>query len=322
MGVQADGAARVARLDLGATTVVTTPPSTVDRDTAVVSLAAGPVEYRLGRAGVGTVLVFHGGHVRAGLALGEDVFTAAGYGVLAPSRPGYGRTPVRTGGSPAGFADATRELCEHLGIGQIAAVVGTSGGSHTAITMAARHPDLVTRLILQSAVSFLPWPGRTTRLGAHLVFGPATESLTWRAIHALMRRAPDRGLRLMLGPLSTGPAGTVLAGLSQTDRATLVALFSRMRSGHGFVNDLRPTPDVTAEVGQPTLVIASRQDRAVPFAHARSLASAIRHAELVTSQAGSHFIWFSGDYPQVADRIRGFLSTEPAERPQAPTPAD
>jgi pimeloyl-ACP methyl ester carboxylesterase len=178
----------------------------------VASLRAGPVEYRLDGAGAGTVLVFHGGHTRSGLALGEEVFTAAGYRVLAPSRPGYGRTPVRTGGSPAGFADATRELCEHLGIGQIAAVVGISGGSHTAITMAARHPDMVRRLILQSAVSFLPWPDRRTRLGAHLVFGPATEALTWRAIHALMRRAPDRGLRLMLGPLSTEPAGTVAPG--------------------------------------------------------------------------------------------------------------
>jgi pimeloyl-ACP methyl ester carboxylesterase len=91
-----------------------------------------------------------------------------------------------------------------------------------------------------------------------------------------------------------------------------------MRSGHGFVNDLRPTPDVTADVRQPTLVIASPHDAAVPYAHARSLAAAIQHAELVTSQAGSHFIWFSGDYPQVADRIRGFLATQPPEPPPEP----
>jgi pimeloyl-ACP methyl ester carboxylesterase len=293
----------------------------VDQKTTVAALPAGPVEYRLDGVGPGVVLVFHGGHVRAGLPLGEEVFTAAGYRVLAPSRPGYGRTPVRTGRSPAGFADATRELCEHLDIGQLAAVVGTSGGSHTAITMAARHPDLVDRLILQSAVSFLPWPGRRTRLGAYLVFGPATEAVTWRAVHALVRRAPGRGLRLMLGPLSTEPAGTVLAGLSETDRAALVALFTRMRSGHGFRNDLRPTPDVTAEVRQPTLVIASRQDAAVPYAHARSLAAAIQHAELVTSQAASHLIWFSADYPQVAYRIRSFLRTEPPRPPAAARPA-
>ena len=40
-----------------------------------------------------------------------------------------------------------------------------------------------------------------------------------------------------------------------------------------------PTPDVTAQVDQPTLVIATRTDRGVPFAHAQSLLNSIRHAE-------------------------------------------
>jgi hypothetical protein len=40
------------------------------------------------------VVIFHGGHVRAGLALGEEVFAEAGYTLLVPSRPGYGRTPL------------------------------------------------------------------------------------------------------------------------------------------------------------------------------------------------------------------------------------
>src|SRR5262249_44525335 len=35
------------------------------------------------------------------------------------------------------------------------------------------------------------------------------------------------------------------------DRASLVAHLSCMQSGHGFINDLRPTRDVTADVGQP-----------------------------------------------------------------------
>jgi pimeloyl-ACP methyl ester carboxylesterase len=59
--------------------------------------------------------------------------------VLAPSRPGYGRTPVSTGTSVTGFADVTRTLCAHLGITRLAAVVGTSGGGPTAVAMAA-HP--------------------------------------------------------------------------------------------------------------------------------------------------------------------------------------
>jgi hypothetical protein len=41
----------------------------MERETAVARLDAGVVEYRLDRRGEATVLVFHGGHMRAGLPL-------------------------------------------------------------------------------------------------------------------------------------------------------------------------------------------------------------------------------------------------------------
>src|SRR6266545_4009186 len=262
----------------------------VERPTTVVRLDAGPVEYRLERRGDATVVVFHGGHHRAGLALGEEVFADAGYSVLVPSRPGYGITPV-------------------------AAVVGTSGGGPTAVTTAARHPDLVQRLILQCAVGPLPYPDRRTRLGAHVMFAGATEGATWRAVRTLMRLAPETSLRLWMGQLSTLPARNVVTALRPEDRAMVVALFSQMRSGRGFRNDLRPTPDLTADVSQPTLVIATRHDGGVPFAHAQSLAAAIRHAELVESEADSHLIWLGQDWPSIAETIRAFLTTDPTLGP-------
>ena len=190
----------------------------------------------------------------AGLAVGEEVFAAAGCTLLAPSRPGYGRTPLSTGGSVAGYTDVVRALCAALGITRVAAVVGVSGGGPTAATMAARHADLVERLLLVSAVGWLPYPDRRTRLGAHVVFAAGTEAVTWAGIHALARLAPGVCLRLMLRSLSTRPVGEVVAALRAEDRDRLLALFARMRSGRGFLNDLRPTPDVTARIAQPTLV--------------------------------------------------------------------
>ena len=47
------------------------------------------------------------------------------------------------------------------------------------------------------------------------------------------------------------PARLAMASLFAEDRASLVAHLSCMQSGHGFINDLCPTPDVTADVGQP-----------------------------------------------------------------------
>jgi pimeloyl-ACP methyl ester carboxylesterase len=283
-----------------------------DRPTTIARLAAGLVEYRLERRGDATVVVLHGGHQRAGLALGEEVFADAGYSVLAPSRPGYGRTPLSTGTSVTGFADVTRTLCAHLDIPQVAAVVGTSGGGPTAVAMAARHPDLVQRLILQCAVGPLPYPGRRARLGAHAIFAGPIEHATWRAVRTLMRLAPETGLRFWMGQLSTLPVRQVMTALRPEDRTSLLALFGQMRSGRGFVNDLHPTPDLTADVNQPTLVIGTRHDRGVPFAHAQALAAAIPHAELVESQADSHLIWFGPDWPTIAEKIRAFLTTDPA----------
>jgi pimeloyl-ACP methyl ester carboxylesterase len=260
------------------------------------------------------VVVFHGGHVRAGLALGEDVFADAGYTVLVPSRPGYGRTPLSTGRSAEGFSDVTRALCEHLGITKAAAVVGISGGGPTAVTMAGRHADLVERVILLSAVGWLPYPERRVRIGAHLVFAAVTERATWAAVAALMRVAPNVGLRLFLSGLSTQPARDVVTVLRDDDRAALRSLFKRMRSGRGFLNDLRPTPDATAAVVQPTLVIATRKDGGVPFAQTQSLVNAICNADVVESQADSHFIWLGPDWPTIAARIRDFLDADAVPR--------
>ncbi|GHE57176.1 putative hydrolase YcgS [Streptomyces capitiformicae] len=284
-----------------------------EHPTQIAELADGPVEYRFDRRGPDTVVVFHGGHMRAGLSLGEEVFADAGCSVLVPSRPGYGRTPVSTGGSAGGFADVTAALCSQLGIASVAAVVGVSAGGPTAVAMAARYPALVDRMILQSAVGPLPWPDRRTRMAARVAFTARTEPLLWAVVRTLMRHAPEVGLRMLLRDLTVLPSRKAVSGLGAEDRARLIALFSRMRSGHGFLRDLKAletTAELTrhaGQVSQPSLVIATCQDGAVPFAHARALVAALRQTELIESWAGGHFIWFGQDWPTIADRIRDFL---------------
>ena len=65
---------------------------------------------------------------------------------------------------------------------------------------------------------------------------------------------------------------------------------------------------MTSQITRPTLVIASPRDGAVPFTHAEAIAARVSGAELVPSQADSHFIWFGADYPAIADTIRTFLT--------------
>ncbi len=144
-----------------------------------------------------------------------------------------------------------------------------------------------------------------------MVFNAVTEPMTWAGMRTLLRLAPGVGLQLLLRGTSTVPVRELLAGLSDQHRATLVRLFAGMRSGRGFLNDLRGAQDVTAQVTQPALIIASRQDGGVPFAHAQALAASLPHAELAESHASSHFIWFGEDYPAIAETIRQFLAADP-----------
>ncbi|TCB93448.1 alpha/beta hydrolase [Micromonospora zingiberis] len=282
-----------------------------ERPTSIAKLPAGPVEYRLDRRGDATVVVFHGGHMRASLTLDEQVYADANLTVLAPSRPGYGRTPLATGTTVPGFADVTADLCRQLEITRVAAVVGISAGGPSAVALAARHPDLVERLILQCAVGPLPYPDRPTRLLTSVMFSPHTERFTWGGIRALLRRSPNFGIRQLLHGLSTLPGGRALEQLSPTQRTWLAWLFSQMRAGAGFRNDMRPREDLTAQVSQPALVIASRLDGAVPFAHAEALVARLPRAELAQSQASHHFYELSPDWPAIADTIRVFLAVDP-----------
>ncbi|WP_433476377.1 alpha/beta fold hydrolase [Spirillospora sp. CA-142024] len=292
----------------------------MERATTLIDLPAGPVEYRLEERGPRVALMLHGGHMRAALPLGEEVFADAGCTVLAVSRPGYGRTPLATGAAPDRFADALRDLCGRLGITSLTAVVGQSAGGPTALTLAARHPDLVERLILQSAVGLLPWPDRRTRVGAGIVFRPRVEPVTWALLHTLMRRAPGLGLRLLLPDLTRRSVTELLSALTTAQRAMLLELFGQMRAGAGFANDVRTMTAphhldaLTAQAArlrQPTLVIAARDDGSVSYAHAQSLSNAIPNARLITSTAPSHMIWLGDDYPDIAATITAFLTRQP-----------
>jgi pimeloyl-ACP methyl ester carboxylesterase len=265
------------------------------------------VEYRHERRGPGTVLICHGGHLRASIALGEGPLEKAGLSVLVPSRPGYGRTPLN-GGLPE-TAVLFRELCHRLDITSVG-VIGISAGAPLAIELAARYPDLVESLVLQSARSSLPWPDLLTRLGGSVAFHPTLQTLTWTGMQASMALWPGFGLRTTLGSMSTLPADDVIADLTPAERGEVQTLFRSMSSGQGFQEDLKtsPDPDMERQVRQPTLVIASPTDGAVPFRHSQHLARSIPSARLWASPSLSHLIWYGTGARETASRTVGFLT--------------
>jgi len=71
--------------------------------------------------------------------------------VIAPSRPGYLRTPLDSGRSPAQQADLYAAMLDALCIDKVT-VLGISSGGPSAVHFAARHPNRTNALLLDAAV--------------------------------------------------------------------------------------------------------------------------------------------------------------------------
>ncbi|HUP15573.1 MAG TPA: alpha/beta hydrolase [Acidimicrobiia bacterium] len=224
------------------------------------------------------VLFMPGGHCNAATPAGQEIYVERGHEVVSFSRPGYGATDVGLLGGVE-FVPVIEEVCQQLGIERAAAVVGVSFGGVQAIHLALAS-TIPERLILHSCVpSTLPYPDTTReRLGAPLLFGPAGD-LTWAMVHRLV--ASDRFLRFMMGELSTLPLGEWFDLWGTLERDAASATFTAMRSGRGFLNDVRQAAPalsryrekVQTSVVLPTLITASRADGGVAFAHAEDLAA-------------------------------------------------
>ncbi len=79
------------------------------------------------------------------------VLAACGARIIAPDRPGYGRSSPLKGRTLRGFSDDVAVLLDTLGLGRVA-VVGVSGGGPYALSLLAHMPARVTRGALVGAL--------------------------------------------------------------------------------------------------------------------------------------------------------------------------
>lgn len=120
---------------------------------AVVETPLGEVDYQ--DEGQGSPVLFvHGspGGSDQGALMGRFL-VSSGFRVVAPSRPGYLRTPLSDlTATPDAQADLLAAVMEALGIVRFA-VVCWSGGGPSAYRLAVRYPERVTALISLAGVS-------------------------------------------------------------------------------------------------------------------------------------------------------------------------
>lgn len=268
----------------------------------------GSIEYRVVGQGP-AVLVLNGGHTHCNSPLGHQrFFVEHGYQLIIPSRPGYGNTPSSTGRTAEAFADALIPLLDQLQLEQVI-VLGISAGGRTALQLAGRSPERVSKLILQNAVTGGKFPDLTTRMMAYLVFNPWVERWTWTAFRWLVKVAPLSALKGMMRSLTTLDPNVVVDTMSEEQRRAALAFLLPSRSGSGFLHDMRHVCGDLSRITAPTLIIESKYDGSKDTSHATYAADHIPNADLFIIPAESHLLWFSSYNGLIEEKMRAFLLT-------------
>jgi pimeloyl-ACP methyl ester carboxylesterase len=266
----------------------------------VVQTACGPIEYAETGDGPPALLVHGaGGGYDQGLLFAR--LLGGGYRWIVPSRFGYLGTALPEGASTPGQADAHACLLDALGVERVP-VVGVSAGGPSSLQLALRHPQRCSALVMLSAVSRAD-PPRSGLAGAALQ-GVVTSDLPFWLMSSVARPL----LRSMLGVTREAQAHLGSEDLALIDEFLRAIPPIELRRD-GILFDLSllvaDAPYPLAQIHAPTLVVHSRDDSLVSFAHAEHTSRGSPGARLVALEEGGHM-----GYPLRAgaiDEVRAFL---------------
>jgi pimeloyl-ACP methyl ester carboxylesterase len=192
-------------------------------------------------------------------------------------------------------------LCKELEIAH-PALLGTAFGAYTATLVAARHPELVSRLVLVSAVARFSHTRSITvfdRLG-----GPEAGEIASRWFHDPSEATFADFLRVCVPLYTRTPVSPDVIARTQIN----IALAAHWDSGEGRTFDLRAE---AARVRCPTLVLAGDDDPSTTLAGAQELVECLPEG-LVRFEhfpEAGHGVF--RDAPRAIDTVRDFLQ-EPA----------
>lgn len=243
--------------------------------------------------------------------MGNASLLAAGFSILTPSRPGYGKTPLSVGRSAPEAADAMISLLDTLGIAKTDVIAISSGGP-TGLYLAARHPERVQKLILEDAVSESMKLLDLERYENGKKTYSSGYGITRLALKALARLSPKTLARMKMSLFGTHDPQESVSEMSVADINEIRDFYLRWRASwaQGAINDMEQGVDdeVLKSIKAPTLVVHSREDKAVPFASAEYSYAGITGSELWEAPSWSHFISIGHGSDEVGKRIVGFLT--------------
>ena len=177
------------------------------------------------------------------------------------------------------------------------------------MALAALFPQRVKRLALVAAVTQPEErPNEPSYQSQTAFYGPM-HGLMWGMLRLISNLSPRSMARQTLAIFSTHDPDDALRQLSAEDVQTIRCFYQGRSSRQGVLNDATHTVgvEVLEAIQQPTLVVHSREDRAVPFSHAEWSLAHIAGTELVESGCTGHFYWVGPDFDRVSHSLAGFF---------------
>lgn len=278
-------------------------------ESRIAQTSHGPIEYTLLGNGP-VILVCHGTSSNCFSVEGCDPLVEAGFAVLTPSRPGYGRTPLEAGRSAKEAAGALIALLDCLGI-KTCGVKAVSGGGPTGVALAAFHPDRVQRLALAEAITKTEDRLHEPAYQRQKSFYGPLHGMFWNMLGLVSRLSPSSMAKQTMAIFSTHDTEEVFKQLTPEDIDAICRFYQGSSSRKGAMNDLMHTlgKEVLQKVQTPTLVIHSREDKSVPFSHAEWSLAHIPNVELCESGVTGHFYWVGPDSQRISNQLVSFFKT-------------
>lgn len=200
--------------------------------------------------------------------------------VIALDLPGFGSSPLPTGGAVSieRYAAVLAQLCAQLDLGSLA-VVGHSMGGLISAELALTHPALVTRLVLVAPAGVAD---RYLRIPVRVLVHPRMpRAVLQRASHALGARSRTLARRRRLRRIGMGAAARDPARIAPDLAALVIGASGGAASAAAGLalasHEIRSRlPAITA----PTLIIWGESDRMIAASNAQALADAIPASRL------------------------------------------
>ena len=244
------------------------------------------------------MFVFHGTPAcGAGFAWTDAPATARGLRVVAPDRPGVGRSTRLGDYTVADYPPMVAALADALGIAPFA-VWGYSGGGPYAVGCAALLPDRVTKAIVSAGMGQVGvWATpedfeSTDRQMLNLApKHPAIARTIMGTTGRLARVAPKTAMKSFDKQLSD-PDRVVMSTLGPPDEA--MALFTQAfaNGAHGVIADYvalaQPWNVAVESIRVPTIIFHGDADSMVPLRHGEELATRVPGARLTVWPGEGH----------------------------------